>query len=244
MTAAAELAGSHQLGDDRRGGLRGFALERFQALLQLGLGGFSFGSHALPEGAIRLRLLCLRLDAVQCSGLVLVLGAVLSQFRTQRVEFGLQFGAFMDRRRWRLERTRLERRVLEGAVEPDAKLPGQAQRKQRDSMIASQPMIGIVAGLPDLMKQRTHLARHDALILQAAQQIDLFLICRRKQADVGSDQLRHQFGQLTQFQQAGVGVVGEVALRQQTEAQELLVVQAELSEVAGPIAQCHGINLR
>ena len=57
MTAAAELAGSHQLGDDRRGGLRGFALERFQALLQLGLGGFSFGSHALPEGAIRFGLL-------------------------------------------------------------------------------------------------------------------------------------------------------------------------------------------
>jgi hypothetical protein len=80
--------------------------------------------------------------------------------------------------------------------------------------IACQAVVGVVAGAPNLVEEVADLARDDALVLQAAQQVGLLLVWRGEQSDVGSDQLGQQLGQLPQLQPAGVGVFREVALRQ------------------------------
>jgi hypothetical protein len=48
-----------------------------------------------------------------------------------------------------------------------------------------------------------------------------------------SYQLGQQLGQLPQFQQAGVGVLGKVALGQLPQPKQLLVVCSQVREVAG-----------
>ena len=100
-------------------------------------------------------------------------------------------------------------------------------------MIAHHGVAGGVAGAPHFTEELGDLARQNALILQAAQQIVLGLLGRLIQADLRRHELRQQLGELPQLEKRSVRVVGKVALRKHTQAQELLVVLLQVGEVAG-----------
>lgn len=76
-------------------------------------------------------------------------------------------------------------------------------------MVACEPVIRVVGGTSHLVEQVADFARDDALVLQAPQQIGLFLVWRREQTHVRRGKLRQQLGQLAQLQQAGVGILCE-----------------------------------
>jgi hypothetical protein len=78
----------------------------------------------------------------------------------------LAFVLWGDRRD---ERSGLERLILEGAVVPDPQQPREPQRGQRDAMVASTLVTGLIPGILDLVKERAHLAGHDAATLQSSQ---------------------------------------------------------------------------
>ena len=104
-------------------------------------------------------------------------------------------------------------------------------------MVAAQAMVGIVACLANLSEQRPDFAWNDALVLQSPDQIDLHLVGRREDSHVRRRELREQFGQLSELQEAGVRIVGKVALGKHPEAHELLIVRLEMSEVRWLVAE-------
>lgn len=65
----------------------------------------------------------------------------------------------------------------------------------------------------------------------------LSLLRRHVGADICRDMLREEFSQLAQLEQRGVRILREIPFREQTQAQELLVVLRELSEVG--LDGCH-----
>ena len=66
---------------------------------------------------------------------------------------------------------------------------------------------------------------------KATNQVVLSLLGRDEKSDTRCHVLCEQLRQLPQFQQRGIGVFSEVALRQQAQAHELLVVGLEVGEV-------------
>ena len=81
---------------------------------------------------------------------------------------------------------------------------------------------------------------NDAVELQAAEKINLSLLRILKEACLGSDKLGENLAELPQFDQGGVGVLGEVTLCQCPEAHELCVVFRQESEVRGWLQSRHG----
>lgn len=133
-------------------------LKGLQAGGQLGLGYFSLGSHVLPNGALFLGLSDLSLRGLQRLRHALVCGPELGQFGAQRIQLGLELRALVLRGLRRNEGVRLEVRFLEGLVNPDAELPGEAQREQRNAMVASVLVVRVVAGFADLVEKGADLA--------------------------------------------------------------------------------------
>ena len=77
-------------------------------------------------------------------------------------------------------------------MEPDAQWPSERQVEQSGSMVARQAVIGIVARPAHLGEQGADLARNDALVLQASEQVDQLFFRRREQPDLRGDQLMRQ----------------------------------------------------
>jgi len=128
-------------------------------------------------------------------------------------------------------------RVPEGAVEPDADLPGELECCERGAVISDQRVAGGVACPPDFTEELGNLARKDTLILQSADKLILGLLRRHIGTDIRRDMLREQLGQLAQLEQRGIRVLREIPFREQPQAQELLVVLRELGEVG--LDGCH-----
>jgi hypothetical protein len=122
-------------------------------------------------------------------------------------------------------------------MEPHAELPGKPEAQQCSAMVPRQAVVGIVACLANLSKQRPNVAWNDALVLQSPDQIDLLLVGRREDSHVRRRELREQFRQLAELQKAGVRIVGKVALGEHPEAHELLIVRLEMSEVRWLVAE-------
>ena len=102
--------------------------------------------------------------------------AVLFQLLAEAGEFGTQIGAFVLRGLRRDEGAGLERGVLEGAVEPEPELPGDLERGEGGAMVARHGVARGVAGAPHFTEELGDLARQNALVLQAAQQVVLGLL--------------------------------------------------------------------
>lgn len=173
------------------GGLR---LHGAHALIQGVAFALGLGGHLFPEGTLVFGLR---------GGAMLV--ACGFQLGAQRIQFGLQLLAFVDRRARRQEGTALECRIGEGPLEPDAEPPSQAQGEQCRAVVAGELMVGVVSGHAHFVEQRRHLTRQHAAVLQATQQVDLGLSRAGEQPGVRSGELGQQFRELAQFEQTGVG---------------------------------------
>ena len=61
--------------------------------------------------------------------------------------------------------------------------------------------------------------------------------------DAGRHELRQNLGQLPQFEDAGIGVLSEIAFRKHSEPQKLLIMRLQMSEIAAQaLARLHGIR--
>ena len=139
----------------------------------------------------------------------------------------------------------LEGGVLEGAVEPDRELPGDLEGGERPFVVALQAMGRGVAAAPDLVEELGDLARDQAAVTQPAQQVELGLGGGFVQADLGRDHLTKELRELAELDQRGVGVLREVPLCQQPQAQELVIVFPEVGEVAAKrLGRGHGWDCR
>lgn len=98
-------------------------------------------------------------------------------------------------------------------------------------MAAHERVVRGVSGSPNLAEQLSNLARKDALVLQASQQIVLRFLARRIHADPCRHELRKQLGHLAQLQEGAVRIVGKIARRQHSQAHELGVMNLEVGEV-------------
>ena len=109
-------------------------------------------------------------------------------------------------------------------------------------MVPGEAMVGLVAEPAQLVEQPGDLARDDAAGLQPAQQVDLLLVRHRVQPHPRGQLLRQELGELSQLQQAGVRVLGEVALGEHAEPPQLLVVRLQDAEIARPLGRRHGMQ--
>ena len=152
--------------------------------------------------------------------------------------FGLRQLLGRRRLRW-LKRATTKLRITEGAVKPHPQLPGHAQDLQGGGVIAMQIVVSQVALAAQAMEQLSHLPLQHAIALQPPQQLLLGFLLPQLHAKTGGHMLGQQFPQLPQLQQGRIGVVGEIALRQRAQPEQLLVVGAEVGEVGA----CHGSGI-
>ena len=202
-----------------------------QLLCESRLGAFGFDRHLFPEGLFVLSLAEPGFCGFEVLHGFVMSGSILLKLFGKTREFSAQVVGLDPWSKWRNEGAGLECRILESAVEPDANLSRDLECCERSTVIADQRMAGGVACPPDFAKELGNLTRKDALVLQATNEIVLRLLRRNVLADMGRDLLREQLCQLAQLEQRGVRVLWEIPFREQTQAQELLVMLCELSEV-------------
>lgn len=101
-----------------------------------------------------------------------------------------------------------------GAVEPDAKLACELQGSQRLSVRSPYLVDGIVSHVLERVKKIRNFLRKDALERQAAKHVVECLAFITIGGMMGSDQLRHEFGELAQLDDSRRGVVTEIPLRE------------------------------
>src|SRR5262245_4296997 len=99
-------------------------------------------------------------------------------------------------------------------------------------MVARHSMARGVASPSHFPEKLSDLARENALVLQAAQQVVLGLLRGLIQADLRCYELSEKLGELPQLEERGIRVVGKVPLREHAQTQELLVVLLQVSKVA------------
>ena len=109
-------------------------------------------------------------------------------------------------------------------MKPQPQLPAEFEIIERGTLITGQRMIGLVTTAANLIKDLGNFAWHHPLIAQAIEQIGLALLRRCIQPDPCCYQLRQQFGKLTEFEQAGIGVFRKIFLCQHPQAHELFVI--------------------
>lgn len=217
----------------------GLGLKGGQSLFGFDAHGLGFGGQFLPgrlvlghpPGLLLRRLALAGFFIGQTLGLF-GCGLLLRQLGPQPLQFLVQRRVGLGRVGRRNERAGLEARVIpEGAVEPDADLPGDLERGQGLPMIAAAVMSRRVADLADRVEQVGHLARDGAINRKAAQHIGeglgRIVVASGSGGDVESD----QFSELAQLQQASVWVLREIPLSQSRMTDQLVVMNGEKSEV-------------
>jgi hypothetical protein len=135
------------------------------------------------------------------------------------------------RRLGRLKRAAAELRIHKGARKPHPQLPGHAQNLQRRGVITVQIMIGKIALAAQTMEQLGHLTLKHAIALQPPQQLLLGFLLPQLHAEARRHLLGQRLPQLPQLQQRRIGVVRDIALRQGSQPEQLLVVGAQVHEV-------------
>jgi hypothetical protein len=145
-----------------RGGER---LLRSQPLFESRLGAFGFGRHPFPEGLFVLGLTELGFCGFEVLRDFVMGGSMLRQLLSKTRKFGAQVVRLVPWSERQDEGAGLVCRVLEGAVEPDADLPGELERRERGAVISAQRVAGGVACPSDFAEELGNLARKDALIL-------------------------------------------------------------------------------
>src|SRR5262245_29136807 len=108
---------------------------------------------------------------------------ILMQNCGKMIQFYTQLCTFVLRWRWRNEWPRLERRLCEGAVKPETKLPSNLETTQCSTMIAGQRMARRVTRTPEFIKQLDNLTGQDSMILQSPQHVILRFLRRHEQSD-------------------------------------------------------------
>ena len=205
-------AGGNELATAAAGCVLARLLSRCELRRERRLGLLGFGCHLLPDALVSPCRLQVGLCCLQCLTGFPVRRLVVVQRLLKRRELGLQLGALVLRRRWRNKGPGLEGAVLKGAV-----IPGPAARKSSDRRAPSggHPLWRgwPHSRSPNLAKELCHLPREDALVLKAPEQLVLRLLHRHKQTHAGGRQLGQQFRELPKFQDAGVGIVREIAFR-------------------------------
>ena len=195
----------------------GQRLLRSQLLCERCLGVFGFDRHLFPEGLFILGLAKLGFRGFEVLHDFMTGGAMLLQLLGQTRKFGAKVVGLVP---WSLRRDEgagLECRVLEGAVEPDANLPGELECREHGAMISDQRMTGGVACSPHFIEELGNLARKDALLLQAADEFVLCLLRRHIDADMCRDMLGEELCQLAQLEQRGIRILREIPFREQTQ---------------------------
>ena len=209
----------------------GLALQHRQPLSQGRLIGFRGGGQRFPFLLLHPRLSQLGLCLRQLFG-HLAFGALESgQGFAQLPQLLRQLRIPRRRRLGRLKRAATELRIPEGAVKPHPQLPGHAQDFQGRGVVAVQIVVGQVALAPHPMEQLGHLPLQHAIPLQPPQELLLGFLHPDLHPEPGRHLLGQQLRQLPQLEQGGVGILWEVALRQEAQAKQLLVVAAEVEEV-------------
>ena len=122
-------------------------------------------------------------------------------------------------------------------MKPHADLPGIAQGGECRAVIALQCMIGVIARDPHLGEELIHLIRQDAVLTKSLKQVVLTFLLSRFDAHAGCEHHRQRLGQLAEFQQARIWVIGEVALSEHPQAQQLLIVLAQMGEIADQVGR-------
>lgn len=145
----------------------------------------------------------------------------------------LQFVAFRQRGLGGTKRPAAELRFAERAVEPHPQLPTNLEAVEGTGMVALQPMGCDVAGDAQVVEKASHFPFDQPLRHQAADQGQLGFLDAGEDPKARGHLLGQPLPQLTQLDQRRVGILREIALCQKPQAEQLLVVSAQLSEVSG-----------
>src|SRR6266536_2549558 len=151
---------------------------------------------------------------------------------TEAFNLFLQGSRCIDGLRWRDKRARFEIRLLPvGAMEPDAKLTSEFQRRQRICVIASRLMNRPVARLAKRVENVRSFFRNDALIREAAKRLFKSLAFAKIERVMGGNRLAQKLGKLAQLEDRRTGIVAKISLRQRPELHQLGVVNAQEREI-------------
>lgn len=118
-------------------------------------------------------------------------------------------------------------------MKPHSELPGDLEHRERGAVIAGKHMIRRISCAPEFTEKLVNLVRQDTPVAQAVQQFILTLLRLLVEAHIRGRGLGKHLGKLTQLEQAGVRVFRKVTLGQHPDAQELLIMRAQLRKVTG-----------
>ena len=122
-------------------------------------------------------------------------------------------------------------------MEPDAQLPRELEGGEGGAVVADDGVRGGIATPSHFTEELSDLARENALILEAAQEIELRFFAARIEANLCGHDLGEQLGELAELQEGGIWVLGEIALGEHTKADELVVVGCEMREIGARTCQ-------
>ncbi len=144
---------------------------------------------------------------------------------TQGFDFFSQGRRGVDGLRRRHKRAGLEIGLFAvSAVEPDAKLASEFQRRQRIGMTARGFVRRPVARLAERVKNVGGFLWDDALIGEPAKRLLKCLPLTEIERVMGGNRLGQKFGKLAQLENRGAGIIAEITLRQRPKLRQLGVL--------------------
>ena len=203
-----------------------------ESLLKADLFCLSFGGEIFPEGLLVPGDFKLGFQRVELLRFLVMGILVLSQRRPKSFQLGAEFLRIIRRRlRWN-ERAGFEIRVFECPVEPDADLPDDLEHRKGGAMVPRERVVGGISRAADFAEQLVDLVWEDSVVPQATKEFELAVFRLVQNADVGSNKLGNDFRQLPELQETGIRIVCEVTFRKHPKTKELLIVRAQMGEVA------------
>ena len=106
-------------------------------------------------------------------------------------------------------------------------------------MVAVEPMGGVISCRAQVMEENCHLTLDKAIELQPPNQGQLRLLGARERSKPGRHLLGQPFTQLPQLDQRRIGILWEIALRQDPQPEQLFVVAAQLGKVGAHNTATH-----
>jgi hypothetical protein len=116
-------------------------------------------------------------------------------------------------------------------VKPDRQLPGDLERGQGIPVVTVAMVRHAVAENPDLTKQVEDLGRNRRLEFETTQQVRLQFVRGREKTAPRGHLAGQLLAELAELDQAGRGIIGEIAFCQSAEAIKLFLVGPQKSEV-------------